>query len=149
MRSEDLSQLIDNAGMDISPSSPWKTPVKNDDAADALQNLSLSEQYKKLQDKNKELEEKLALTKLPAVSSGVGGSSGKYDNKTRHVKVLVDTKHIIDGINALEGDKCALWWCKYNVEKLLAGDKPACYDSYQFHAKSTLNKEVALAAGSS
>ena len=51
MRSEDPSQLIDNAGMDISPSSPWKTPVKNDDAADALQNLSLSEQYKKLQDK--------------------------------------------------------------------------------------------------
>ena len=158
MRSEDPSQLIDNDGMDISPSSPWKTPVKNDagtadknddDAADALENLSLSEQNKKLKAENKELVEKIALATLPTASSGTGGSSGKYENPKRHTKVLVDTKHIIDGINALEGDKCALWWCKYNVEKLLAGDKPACYDSYQFHAKSTLKKEVALAAGSS
>ena len=28
MRSEDPSQLVDGAGMDISPQSPWKTPVK-------------------------------------------------------------------------------------------------------------------------
>jgi hypothetical protein len=28
MRSEDPSQLVDNAGMDISPSSPYKTPGK-------------------------------------------------------------------------------------------------------------------------
>jgi hypothetical protein len=157
MRSEDPSQLIENAGMDISPSSPWKTPIKNDagtadkiddDAADALENLSLSEQNKMLQDKNKELEEQVAMLSAPAPSVA-SVSSGKYKNPERHAKVLVDTKHIIDGINALEGDKCALWWCKYNIEKLLVGDKPACYDSYQFHAKSTLKKEVAPVAGSS
>ncbi len=57
MRSEDPNQLIDNAGMDISPSSPRKTPVKNDagtvdknddDTVDALENLSLSDQNKML-----------------------------------------------------------------------------------------------------
>ena len=61
MRSEDPSQLI---GMDISPSSPWKTPIKIDpdvagkndnDAADELQNLSISD-YKKLQAKITQLE---------------------------------------------------------------------------------------------
>ena len=111
--------------MDITPT---KTKLgKGDDVSESLQNLSLSEQNKKLQAKNKELEEKLAL-----------GSDGKYGNKARHEKVLVDTKDIIDGVNALDGDRCALWWCNYHIEKLLQGDKPACYDSYKVHAKSTL-----------
>jgi hypothetical protein len=141
--------------MDISPSSPWKTPGKidagatgknDDDAADALQNLNLSEQNKKLQVEEKDLEEKLALATLPTASSGAGGSSGKYDNPDRHNKVLADTKSIIDGINTLEGDKCALWWCKHNVDRLLTGDKPAYYDAYKVHAKNTLKKEVVALA---
>ncbi len=56
MMSEDPSQVHDNAGMDISPVSKWKTPVKiepgvsatagagkDDDGPDTLQNLSLSD----------------------------------------------------------------------------------------------------------
>jgi hypothetical protein len=84
IRSEDPSQLLENTGMDISPSSTWKTPDKNDagtvdknddDVADALQNLSLSEQNKKMKVENKELAEKI-------VSSGAGGSDDKYGNET-------------------------------------------------------------------
>ena len=137
MRSEDPSQLVDNPGMDISPESPWKTPGKIDVGADAgkdddtivdgLQKVDLDD-YKKLQAENKELKEKLAAP----------GSSGKYGNPERHDNVLINTKHIIDGVKALEGDKCALWWCNYHIEKLLQGDKPACYDSYKVHAKNTL-----------
>jgi hypothetical protein len=150
MRSEDPSQLVDGAGMDISPQSPWKTPVKiepgvsaaagagkDDDVADALQNLSLSD-IKKLQDKNKELEEKVAMLSAPV-------SDGKYGNKDRHTTVLIDTKNIIDGVYELAGDKCALWWCNFHIEKLLEGDKPACYDSYKVHAKKTLKKTGAAA----
>jgi len=141
--SEDPSNAYDNVGMDISPQSPWKTPVKiepgvsaaagagkDDDVADALQNLSLSD-IKKLQDKNKELEEKVAILSAPV-------SDGKYGNKDRHSTVLIDTKNIIDGVYELAGDKCALWWCNFHIEKLLDGDKPACYDSYKVHAKNTL-----------
>ncbi len=115
--------------MDITPT---KTKLgKDDDTTVDLQNLSLSEQNKKLQDKNKELEEQLAL-------AAPGSHEGKYLNKTRHEKVLVDTKDIIDGVNALDGDKCVLWWCNYHIEKLLQGDKPASYDSYKVYAKNTL-----------
>jgi hypothetical protein len=115
--------------MDITPTKPKLG--KDDDVSESLQNLSLSEQNKKLQAKNKELEEKLAL-------AAPGSHEGKYRNKTRHEKVLVDTKDIIEGVNALDGDKCALWWCNYHIEKLLQGDKPGCYDSYKVHAKNTL-----------
>ena len=112
--------------MDITPT---KTKLgKDDDVSESLQNLSLSEQNKKLETENKELKEKLA--------SPV--SDGKYGNKARYATVLIDTKNIIDGVNALDGDKCALWWCNYHIEKLLQGDKPACYDSYKVHAKNTL-----------
>ena len=122
--------------MDIIPTKPKLG--KDDNTTEAFQNLSLSEQNKKLQAKNKELEQKIALV--------APGSDGKYGNKTRHDKVLVDTKHIIDGVNTLEGDKCALWWCNYHIEKLLQGDKPDCYDSYKVHAKGTLKKAVAAEA---
>ncbi len=140
---EDPSNVYDSAGMDISPVSPWKTPVKvepvvgkDDDAADAFQNLSISD-IKKLQDKNKELEEKVVMLSSPV-------SDGKYGNKERHSTVLIDTKQIIDGVYTLEGDKCALWWCNFHIEKLLVGEKPACYDSYKVHVKNTLKKEVVV-----
>jgi hypothetical protein len=56
--------------MDITPiNTPTKPKLgKDDDVTEALQNLSLSEQNKKLQAENKELKEKLAAP----------GSSGKY-----------------------------------------------------------------------
>ena len=114
--------------MDITPT---KTKLgKGDDVSESLQNLSLSEQNKKLEAENKELKEKLA---APV-------SDGKYGNKTRHEKVLIDTKNIIDGVNALADadDKCALWWCNYHIEKFLQGEKPVWYDSYKVHAKNTL-----------
>ena len=94
--------------MDITPTKPKLG--KDDDATEALQNLSLSEQNKKIQTKNKELEEKLALA--------APGSDGKYGNKARNDTVLIDTKNIIDGVYAIEGDECALWWCNYHIEKL-------------------------------
>ena len=118
--------------MDITPTKPKLG--KDDDATEALQNLSLSEQNKKIQTKNKELEEKLALV--------APGWDDKYGNKARNATVLIDTKNIIDGVYAIEGDKCALWWCNYHIEKLLKGEKPSYYDSYQVHVRNTLKKAV-------
>jgi hypothetical protein len=111
------------------------------EVADALQNLSISEQNKKLKAKNKDFEEKIATLSTP-VSDVAGGSSGKYGNPERYSTVLIDTKHIIDGVYALEGDKCVLWWCNFHIETLLGGEKPACSDSYKVYAKNTLKKEV-------
>jgi hypothetical protein len=60
-----------------------------------------------------------------------------YNNRARHVKILAQTKHIIDDIDTFDAlndvDKqCALWFCQYHVTKLMEGaDKPACFESYK------------------
>ena len=55
------------------------------------------------------------------------------------MKILAQTKHIIDAIDTMyalnDVDKqCALWFCQNHVNKLMKdADKPACYESYKTH----------------
>ena len=148
MRSEDPSQLI---GMDISPSSPWKTPIKIDpdvagkndnDAADELQNLSISD-YKKLQAKIAQLElENKAIVKAQIVSpvTGASGSGRKpnytHTHPTRHVAVKETAEPVLSELKKKTNNPDAIWWVAKHVEALsAAAEKPDWHASYKLWAK--------------
>ena len=152
MRSEDPSQLI---GMDISPSSPWKTPGKidagaagknDDDAADELQNLSISD-YKKLQAKIAQLElENKAIVKAQIVSpvtgatTGASGSGRKpnytHTHPTRHVAVKETAEPVLSELKKIANNPDAIWWVAKHVEALsAAAEKPDWHASYKLWAK--------------
>lgn len=131
----------------------------------AAQHLKLSEQnhnltdfqkYQKLEAKNKALEEQVAVlaagspytpvTPAPSIAKTATVSDGKYKNGARHSAVLNDTKAVIAELDILALDQCALWWCKFHLDALMEGDKPACYPSYKLHAKKAAAEALLAAA---
>ena len=144
-----------SAGKDDDDDDITADDITADEALAALQNLNLSDaalQNQKLQAKNKALEEQVAslvagspYTPVPSIAKTAGISDGKYKNGARHVAVLNDTKNVIAELDVLALDQCALWWCKFHLDALMEGDKPACYPSYKLHAKKAAAE--ALLAG--
>ena len=107
------------------------------------------------QAKVKALEKKVAM--LTAVSpvtpshslpkaSGSSDNGGKYKNDERYIAVVIDTKNVIDEMDVLAYDQCALWWCKVHLDMLMATDKPACYPSYKIYANKATAAAAAVAA---
>ena len=89
MRSEDPSQLIENAGMDISPSSPWKTPGKIAAGAAGKNDNDAAAQIAEMQAKIKQLElEKKAMETQIVVTTSSGGRRPNYtqSHPSRHLE---------------------------------------------------------------
>jgi len=142
MRSEDPSQLIENAGMDISPSSPYKTPGKIAAGAAGKNDDNTTAQIAEMQAKIKQLElEKQAIMQAQIVSPVTPASGGRRPNYThthppRHVAVKEAAEPVLVELRKIANNADAIWWVDKHVEALgLALEKPDWHKSYKDWAK--------------
>ncbi len=140
MRSEDPSQLI---GMDISPSSPWKTPGKNAAGAAVKNDNDAATQIAEMQAKITQLElENKAIVKSQIVSpvTTTSGSGRKpnytHTHPTRHIAVKEVAEPVLSELRKISNNPDAIWWVAKHVEALSAAiEKPDWHASYKLWAK--------------
>ena len=139
MRSEDPSQLIENAGMDISPSSPYKTPGKiaagtadkNDNDA-AAQIAEMQAQIKQLELEKKAMESQIVVT----TSSGGRRPNYTQSHPSRHLAVKEAAEPVLVELRKIANNADAIWWVDKHVEALgLSLEKPDWHKSYKEWAK--------------
>ena len=139
MRSEDPSQLIDNAGMDISPSSPWKTPGKSDAGTAGKNDDDAAAKIAEMQAKITQFElENKAIMKTQIVSPVTAASgSGRKPNYThthppRHVAVKEAAEPVLAELRKIANNPDAIRWVDKHVEALSAAvEKPDWHASYK------------------
>ena len=140
MRSEDPSQL---SGMDISPSSPWKTPIKIDPDVAGKNDNGAAAKIAEMQAKITQLElENKAIVKAKIVSpvTGASGSGRKpnytHTHPTRHVAVKETAEPVLSELKKIANNPDAIWWVAKHVEALsAAAEKPDWHASYKLWAK--------------
>ncbi len=140
MRSEDPSQLI---GMDISPSSPWKTPIKIDPDVAGKNDNDTAAKIAEMQVKITQLElENKAIVKAQIVSpvTGASGSGRKpnytHTHPTRHVAVKETATPVLAELKKIANNPDAIWWVAKHIEALSAAvEKPDWHASYKLWAK--------------
>jgi hypothetical protein len=141
MRSEDPSQLIENAGMDISPSSPYKTPGKIAAGAVDKNDNDAAAQIAEMQAKIKQLELEKKAMETQIVSPVTTASGGRRPNYThthppRHVAVKEAAEPVLVELRKIANNPDAIWWVDKHVEALgLSLEKPDWHKSYKDWAK--------------
>jgi hypothetical protein len=128
MRSEDPSQLLENAGMDISPSSPWKTPGKSDAGTAGKIDDDTASKIAEMQAKITHLElENKAIMKTQIVSASGSGRNPNYTHThpPRHVDVKETSEPVLTELKKIANNPDAIWWVDKHVEVLSAAvEKP-------------------------
>jgi hypothetical protein len=139
MRSEDPSQLIENAGMDISPSSPYKTPGKIAAGAAGKNDNDAAAQIAEMQAQIKQLElEKKAMESQIVVTTSSGGRRPNYtqSHPSRHLAVKEAAEPVLVELRKIANNADAIWWVDKHVEALgLSLEKPDWHKSYKDWAK--------------
>jgi hypothetical protein len=141
MRSEDPSQLIENAGMDISPSSSYKTPGKIAAGAVGKNDNDAAAQIAEMQAKIKQLELEKKAMESQIVSPVTTASGGRRPNYTsshpsRHLAVKEAAEPVLVELRKIANNADAIWWVDKHVEALgLSLEKPDWHKSYKDWAK--------------
>ena len=126
MRSEDPNQLIENAGMDISPSSPYKTPGKIAAGAVGKNDDNTAAQIAEMQAKIKQLELEKKAMESQIVSPVTTASGGRRPNYThthppRHVAVKEAAEPVLVELRKIANNADAIWWVDKHVEEVDCG----------------------------